>query len=143
MASTDNFFKVLGAKSIARDLDKLSSGTQRTIVRPALTQGARLIGMYMRSIATVRLGFLRKSIKWKTYTVSGKGGKRLVAKIGTLASSSTNEDEQGTPIYKYAWRALEKNDHLTKAIEARTDAAVQIILKRTETELNKFHSKGR
>jgi hypothetical protein len=138
----ENLFKILGAKSIASDLDKLSKGTQRTIVRPALTAGARIIGMSMRSIVTVRKGFLKKSIKWKVYTWRGKGGKQLVAKIGTIGDSVNNKDEKGTPIFKYAGSAIRKNDHLTKAVKATENAATQMLLKRTDIELRKFHSKG-
>ena len=72
----------------------------------------------------------------------GKGGKQLVAKIGTIASTTNNKDEKGTPIFKYAGSAIRKNDHLTKAVKASEAAASQMLLKRTDIQLKKFHSKG-
>jgi len=144
MADANNFFKVHGAKEIARDLNALADGTVRKIVRPALTQGARLIGQYMKGIVPVKDGFLKRSIKWKTYTRKGRGGKQIFAKIGTLAASGNKSTEQkGTRVFMYAGKQVEKFQYLERALNAREKAAIQILIHRTDIELKKFHSKGR
>lgn len=143
MAEISNFFKVNGAKEIARDLIKLSEGTQRKIVRPALTQGARLIGQYMKGIVPVTSGTLKRTIKWKIYTRGSGGRKAFFAKIGTTQGQGDKKNKKGVQVFKYAGKAEMKNRYLERALNAREKAAVQMLIHRTDIELKKFHSKGK
>jgi hypothetical protein len=154
MASNqDNFFKVHGAKELAKELNKLSRGTQNQILRPALTKGAaeirKVAKMMVKSEFQRHTGTLFKSIKSKTFTAKGRN-KGLVARIGVLHGKdgdsgyypkASNGKSEPRPVAVVA-RTLEKERHfLDRALVQGQAAAVREMLAKFQEKLSAFHAK--
>jgi len=135
MARNNSFFRVHGAKEIAAEMDDLSRSINNQIVRSGLRKGAAHIRKMAKQKAPVDDGHLKKAIQSKV--VSNKGrGKGVVAKIGILKRSFT--DENGRPVMAYAG---DQNDFLGEALTEGRPEAVNILIKSTQEQLNKFHTK--
>lgn len=75
--------KLIGDKRLARKMELLAVGIQRKIVRKALRRAARPVRDRARSLAPVRTGALRKSIKVRAAKLRGRGRIGILVKTGT------------------------------------------------------------
>jgi len=138
MARDNSFFKVNGAKEIAKELDEMARGANNKIVRPGLRQGAAHIRKIAKQLAPKDDGRLNKAIQSKVFTSKGRS-KGVVAKIGVLKNSFT--DENGVPVVLYAGMQNEKTDFLNRSLRQGEAEAVKILTKVTQEKLNDFHAK--
>lgn len=134
-----NFFEIHGAREIGLELAELARSANNVIVRPGLRKGAAHIRKIAKKIAPRDDGFLRKAIQSKVFTNKG-GAKGVVAKIGILKNSFTDED--GRPVIAYAGVQNEETKFLARALAQGKAEAIKILIASTQEQLNKFHAKN-
>ena len=147
----DDFFKVNGAKELAKELKELSRGMQNKILKSPMTKATGEIRKIAKRYAPVDKGIAKKFIKNKTFTAK-RGAKGIVGRVGVFVKGS---DGVGTHPAKYG-AALEHGtekagkgnntiigarNFLANALQSAEPMATKALLAKTQERMDAFHAK--
>ena len=147
----DNFFKVNGAKELAKELKELSRGMQNKILRPAMTKATGEIRKVAKTYVPVDSGLLKKSIKNKTFTAK-RGAKGIVGRVGVFVKGSdgvaTHPAKYGAALEHGTEKAGKGNNtiigarnFLANALQSAEPMATKALLAKTQEKMDAFHAK--
>ena len=150
----DDFFKVNGAKELAKELKELSRGMQNKILKSPMTKATGEIRKIAKRYAPEDKGIAKKFIKNKTFTAK-RGAKGIVGRIGVFETASIPNGKEGVEIAKYAAviehgtdkagrgksNTIYARNYLSDALVAGDPIATQVLIAKTQEKMDAFHAK--
>ena len=127
---------VTGQHQVQGRLSALEGKVRRQVLRKAVTAGARVVLRTEKSLAPVRLGFLRKSLgtKVKSYRNSGV----VVGLVGPRTDKIYFVGNRRVRPSKYAHLAAKRNPFDQKALAAAQPEAEQTMLRVMQQEIERL-----